>query len=145
VYLNDAAPTAADSLTVGFFRSTVAPLACPAHASAPTNTHELAQRARRPVPVLVASVGMHLGPVWAGATPRMDSATSTHPHTRASPCKPTVPPPPSQVLYTPGHTIDSVSFYFPAENRLFTGDTLCACPAVFVARVSMRQGVHVRR
>ncbi|CAK0856330.1 unnamed protein product, partial [Prorocentrum cordatum] len=27
-----------------------------------------------------------------------------------------------EVLYTPGHTPDSISLYFPAENRLFTGD-----------------------
>jgi len=29
-----------------------------------------------------------------------------------------------EVLYTPGHTPDSISLYLPAENRLFTGDLI---------------------
>eukprot|EP00929_Paragymnodinium_shiwhaense_P046222 TRINITY_DN23531_c0_g1_i1.p1 TRINITY_DN23531_c0_g1~~TRINITY_DN23531_c0_g1_i1.p1 ORF type:complete len:302 (+),score=42.34 TRINITY_DN23531_c0_g1_i1:425-1330(+) len=29
-----------------------------------------------------------------------------------------------QILFTPGHTPDSISLYLPAENRLFTGDLI---------------------
>ncbi|CAJ1337880.1 unnamed protein product [Effrenium voratum] len=29
-----------------------------------------------------------------------------------------------EVLHTPGHTPDSISLYYPAENRLFTGDLI---------------------
>merc|ERR1712176_569931 len=29
-----------------------------------------------------------------------------------------------EVMYTPGHTPDSLSLYLPAENRLFTGDLI---------------------
>lgn len=29
-----------------------------------------------------------------------------------------------QIIETPGHTSDSISFYFPAENIMFTGDFL---------------------
>jgi len=29
-----------------------------------------------------------------------------------------------EVLHTPGHTPDSISLYYPAENRIFTGDLI---------------------
>lgn len=31
-----------------------------------------------------------------------------------------------EVIYTPGHTTDSIALYYPAEKKMFIGDTLCA-------------------
>lgn len=35
-----------------------------------------------------------------------------------------------QIVWTPGHTPDSAAFWFPAENRLFIGDTIYPFTAV---------------
>lgn len=32
-----------------------------------------------------------------------------------------------EVIFTPGHTTDSIALYYPAEKKLFVGDTICMC------------------
>lgn len=36
-----------------------------------------------------------------------------------------------EVIFTPGHTSDSIALYYPAEKKIFVGDTLCMCERGF--------------
>ena len=44
-----------------------------------------------------------------------------------------------QVIHTPGHTTDMINYYLPAENLVFTGDTLfvLGCGRLFEGNASM--------